>query len=57
VVDASARLGIMKNLGTLLRTIADVLGQTVVMADIYSLLGIVAFAAAMLGLIWTLDRV
>jgi len=47
----------MKNLGTLLRTIADVLGQTVVMADIYSLLGIVAFAAAMLGLIWTLDRV
>jgi len=27
------------------------------MADIYSALGIIAFAAAMLGLIWALDRV
>jgi len=27
------------------------------MADFYSLLGILGFAAAMLGLIWALDRV
>jgi hypothetical protein len=47
----------MKNLGGLLRTIAEVLRQTVLMADIYSVLGMVAFAAAMLGLIWVLDRV
>jgi len=26
------------------------------MADIYSLLGIIGFAAAMLGLIWALER-
>jgi len=27
------------------------------MADLYSALGIIAFTAAMLGLIWALDRV
>ena len=47
----------MKDLQGLLRTIEDVLRQTVLMADIDSLLGMVAFAAAMLGLIWVLDRV
>jgi catalase (peroxidase I) len=47
----------MKNLRRLLRTIAETLRQTVSMADIYSLVGIVAFAAAMLGLIWVLERV
>jgi len=26
------------------------------MADIYSLLGIIAFAAMMLGLVWALER-
>jgi hypothetical protein len=47
----------MKNLRGLLRTITEAIRQNVFMADIYSLLGMVAFAAAMLGLIWTLDRV
>ena len=50
-------LEIMKNLRRLLRTIAETLRQTVSMADIYSLVGIVAFAVVMFGLIWVLERV
>jgi hypothetical protein len=47
----------MKSFRRLLRTNAELPRQTGFMADIYSLLGIVAFATAMLGLIWALERV
>jgi hypothetical protein len=47
----------MKNLRGLLRTIAEPFRQTGSMADIYSLIGIIAFTAAALGLVWVLDRV